>query len=80
MPNHKVTLDFALAGNDSEAGILLASAIGSLTQGSFTPIFKTDEGQSVDLDRPAILLGSSVIHGYTHTGIMFGTRLGSSGH
>lgn len=67
MPNHKVTLDFALAGNDSEAGILLASAIGALTQGSFTPIFKTDEGQSVDLDRPAILLGlysNSWVHAY----------------
>ena len=43
-PKHKVTLDVALASNDSEAGILLASAIGGMTQGSFTPIFKTDEG------------------------------------
>ena len=67
MPKHKVTLDVALAGNDSEAGILLASTIGRITQGSFTPIFKTDEGASVDLDKPAILVGlysNSWVHAY----------------
>ena len=67
MPNHKVTLEVALASNDSEAGILLASAIGRMTQGSFTPIFKTDEGGSVDLDKPAVLLGlysNAWVHAY----------------
>ena len=67
MPKHKVTLDVALASNDSEAGILLASAIGRMTQGSFTPIFKTDEGGSVDLDKPAVLLGlysNAWVHAY----------------
>jgi hypothetical protein len=80
MPNHKVTLDVALAGNDSAAGILLASAIGTLTQGVFTPIFKTDAGQSVDLDRPAILLGlysNAWIHAYWDH--VFGVHLGYSG-
>jgi hypothetical protein len=67
MPKHKVTLDVALASNDSEAGILLASAIARATQGSFTPIFKTDESSSVDLDKPAVLLGlysNSWVHAY----------------
>jgi hypothetical protein len=67
MPKHKVTLDVALASNDSAAGILLASAIARATQGTFTPIFRTDEGDSVDLDKPAVLLGlysNSWIHAY----------------
>jgi hypothetical protein len=67
MPNHKVTLDVALAGNDSEAGILLASAVGRLTQGTFTPIFRTDEGDSVVLDKPAVLIGlysNAWVHAY----------------
>jgi hypothetical protein len=67
MPKHKVTLDVALASNDSAAGILLASAIARVTQGSFTPIFKTDESEAVDLDKPAVLLGlysNSWVHAY----------------
>jgi hypothetical protein len=67
MRNHKVTLDVALAGTDSEAGILLATAVGKLTQGSFTPIFMTDEIESVKFDKPAILLGlysNAWVHAY----------------
>jgi hypothetical protein len=67
MKGHKVTLDVAVASNDAEAGILLAGAIGRMTQGSFTPIIKTDEGKSVDTDKPAVLLGlysNSWVHAY----------------
>jgi hypothetical protein len=38
-----------------------------MTQESFTPIFKTDEGGSVDLDKPAVLLGlysNAWVHAY----------------
>ena len=67
MKGHKVTLDVAVASNDAEAGILLAGAIGRMTQGSFTPIIKTDDGKSVDTDKPAVLLGlysNSWVHAY----------------